>query len=284
MLKTLQITSIVAAGIAGVFFVLSAAFGLRKDTAMESYLTAPGVVEIFQKNASRSGNRGDAPLVKQAQTLSLRLNPPKPVEVVSIANVRPVFTPQFKLLGTSYCPNEPAKSTALIDDPGKGWRWVAKSDKIGYAEIVDIQDEKIVFTDNGQTHEMLTDKAQAKLQDMQARGIVQPASASGNAPGAQMADTRGAELLAVPEPSPEEQKKLAKENVEFVKQVMAQMKDPNKSEVGAEEAAQLGELGEFLKQVEADANRIDANAASAEPNSIEANAASAEPNSKENGN
>ena len=135
MIKTLRITVIVTAIVAAVFFVLSAVFGLRHDTGKEAFLANPGVTAIFKDAANEPTTEADNPLVTQAQLFALRINPPKPVEQVSTVAQKPVETPKFRLLGTSVYPDDPNRSMALIDEPGKGVHWVVPSDKIGHLTV-----------------------------------------------------------------------------------------------------------------------------------------------------
>jgi hypothetical protein len=267
MIKTLRITIIVTAILAVVFFVLSAAFGLRRDKDKEAFLAKPSATAVFKKNAAgRAGKEVESPLVKQAQTLALRINPPKPREEISREVHRPVVeVPQFRLLGTSFCPPDPNKSMALIDEPGKGVHWVMASDKINYLTIVKVEDGKIEYTDGKKTIEMAAEKPQG-VQEIN----VIPA---GNGQSA-------ASLSREPAATATEQLSPAEEmqsNVELVKQVMAEANSASgEAGITGEEANDLKGLGEFLKRLEEEQKQLeerdkkavlDDNAANAEPNS-----------------
>ncbi len=82
MIKTLRITSIVAAVLAViflVFFVFPVVFGGYSDEHLEQSLDSPGVIERFNKNVGNKAKTGQdeiSPLVQQAGAFALYLNPP----------------------------------------------------------------------------------------------------------------------------------------------------------------------------------------------------------------
>jgi len=154
MIKTLRITSVVAAILAGIFFVFPVVFGVRGDEQMEAFLGSAGVVEQFEKtrgSQTRQSQSRQSPLVKQAETFALYLNPVKPTtpntSIRSKATViarEPAVTPRFPVIGTSVCESRPEMSLALIDEPGKGLRWVRQSAKVGHLKIEQIKDGVVV--------------------------------------------------------------------------------------------------------------------------------------------
>lgn len=166
MLKTLKITGIIAAALAVLFFVFSAVFGARGDDDIENYLNSPGAVENFKKahgNKQKKARDQTSPLVKQAQKFALFLNPPvKPRRTAPVRKTGTPSTParpktvsaKFKLIGTSFYPDNPEMSLALIDEPGKGFRWVRQSGKVGHLIIQQIKDGLVVVKDNQRTFEM----------------------------------------------------------------------------------------------------------------------------------
>ena len=103
MVKTLRITSVVAAIAAVVFIVFPGVFGARSDKQISEFLSRPGVVEKFKQ---AKGSKGKAvkdkvsPLVKAAKAFALYLNPPKPPKPAkstkrSVANkTQPVVKPK----------------------------------------------------------------------------------------------------------------------------------------------------------------------------------------------
>ncbi|MCH7558287.1 MAG: hypothetical protein IIB56_12645 [Planctomycetes bacterium] len=164
MIKTLRITSVVAAVLAVIvviFFVFHVVFG--SDDRIEELLNSPGVMEKFNKtvgNKSRGGASQESPLVKQAGAFALYLNPPKP-KTPKTATGRttgitrgPAVTPKFKVIGISYYKKHPELSIALIDEPGKGLHWVRQSSKVGHLLIEQIKDGLIVVKDGQGTFEL----------------------------------------------------------------------------------------------------------------------------------
>jgi len=127
----------------GVFGLLPSGRGWH-DARVEEFLNGPSAVERFRAQGGESGERSaeEPPLVVQAKALGLLLNPPKSAERPSAPGVTakpspgaPVVRPaapsvRFKLCGTSYYPNEPQRSMALICDVGAaegGERWVGET-------------------------------------------------------------------------------------------------------------------------------------------------------------
>jgi len=167
MIKTLRITSIVAAVLAViflVFFVFPVVFGGYSDEHLEESLDSPGVIERFNKtegNKAKTGQNEISPLVQQAGAFALYLNPPKPKmprtptgSGASGVTRGPAVTPQFKVIGTSYYKGRPELSIALIDEPGKGLHWVRQSSKVGHLLIEQVKDGLIVVKDSRGTFEL----------------------------------------------------------------------------------------------------------------------------------
>lgn len=264
MIKTLRITVVVTAIVAGLFFVLSGVFGLRHDKGKEAFLATPGVTAVFKKNAAnKPATEADNPLVTQAQKLALRINPPPPKVETPVEAVKVIETPKFRLLGTSFYPDDPNRSAALIDEPGKGMHWVVVSDKVGYLTITQIADGKVVYSDGQKTMEMTAETPQKTSQIIVVvpeKEVVAPVVVP--APPAAPPAAEAAE----PSPPPTEATttpEQIRENVEFVKKLMA---DPNSVGVNAAEANELKDLGEFLKQLEKEQAQAEANQPAAEPN------------------
>jgi hypothetical protein len=109
----------------------------------------------------------------QARALALLLNPPlvaeKTAEQVPMAAARPKSfeplspvrltggTAHFKLRGTSYYPDQPGRSMALIAEPGvvEGQeRWVKEGTVLGHFVIHEIRRGMIVYRDGEQLREM----------------------------------------------------------------------------------------------------------------------------------
>jgi hypothetical protein len=270
MIKTLRITIIVTAIVAGLFFILSAMFGLRRDKDKEAFLAGPSITATIKKGTANPDTvEQEVPLIKQAQSFALRINPPKPVESVSIVVQKPIDIPKFRLLGTSYYPDEPNRSMALIDEPGKGMHWVVASDKVGYLTITQIVDGKIGYTDGQKNMEMLVEKPQTpqQISVISVNGEVVPAAAG--TPGQLTAAVPVSPQVATAEsatpapadiaPTPEQ----LKENAEFIRKLI---NDPNSVGVNPAEANELKGLGEFLKQLETEQAAAEANQPKAEAN------------------
>jgi hypothetical protein len=84
------------------------------------------------------------------------VSPPERSEL--IPPVRPASASvNFKVYGTSYYPNEPGRSMALIAEPGATngqERWVKEGTQIGHFVIHEIRRGVVVYRDGEQLHEM----------------------------------------------------------------------------------------------------------------------------------
>ncbi len=167
MIRTLRITSMVAV----VFFVLPAVFGVRGDEQIEQFLNSAGAIEKFNdaRGDRIEDSRNEAsPLVKQAEAFALYLNPPVkpslPETQVSRSRPRPrvPVAPKFKLVGTSYYPLHPEQSLALIDEPGKGLRWVKQSGEVGHLIIEKVKDGIVVVRDGQRTFEIMAERPERR--------------------------------------------------------------------------------------------------------------------------
>jgi hypothetical protein len=170
MIKTLRITSIIAVALAVVFFVFPAVFGVRSDEQLEQFLNSVGVIEKFSKAKGKESTKSESqisPLVKQAEAFALYLNPPKPKKAPPTRRTdRPSITPRppapvspkFKLIGTSYYASHPELSLALIDEVGKGLRWVRQSSKLGHLIIEQVKDGLVVVQDGKRTFELVAER------------------------------------------------------------------------------------------------------------------------------
>ena len=166
MIKTLRITTIIAAILAVGLFALPVVYGYRgaEQEKIEQFLSSPGVIEKF--NSSKGVKpviKGDQipPLVKEARVFGLYLNPPvvskpapppKPAAKLAPREVvtpdPPKSTAKFTLVGTSYYQSRPELSLAYIDEPGKGLRWVRQGAKVGHMLIEQVKDGSVVVKDN----------------------------------------------------------------------------------------------------------------------------------------
>jgi len=164
MIKTLRITSVVAAILAGVFFVFPVIYGVRNDERVDEFLKLPSVREKFENVAGNKAKPGESrvsPLVEQAEAFALYLNPLKPTipktakgaKTTSISSRLPV-TPKFKVFGTIYCAGNPELSQVLIDEPGRGRRWVRQSSNVGHLLIEQVKDGIVVVKSSEKTFEI----------------------------------------------------------------------------------------------------------------------------------
>jgi hypothetical protein len=145
-------------------------FGARGDKTIEEFLKSPGAIEQFQHTKGEKKAEGasqTSPLVKQAQAFALYLNPPPPPEPIAPSGPQPprpkVTAPKFKLVGTSFYPLHPDLSLALIDEPGKGIRWVRQLEQIGHLVIEQVKDGIVVVNDGGRTFEVAAAERPQKI-------------------------------------------------------------------------------------------------------------------------
>jgi len=168
MIKTLRITSVVAAILAGVFFVFPVVYGVRSDERVDEFLKLPSVRKKFEDVSDTKAKAGESrvsPLVEQAEAFALYLNPVKTTVQktskgstrTSIANKVSV-TPKFKVFGTIYCAGNPELSQALIDEPGRERRWVRQSGKVGHLFIEQVKDGIVVVKSSDKTFELLVEE------------------------------------------------------------------------------------------------------------------------------
>jgi hypothetical protein len=171
MLKTLRITSFIAAilalcGTAAIIFM-----GLKENPKVKTFLEGPGIVERFKDKFKDQGKKNDkiSPLVVQAKEFALRIDPPPPpkppapavkpqppVEVARVEPPKPVIpTPKVAvsvksdLLATVLCVSVPEKSLALLKTSGDKQEWFRQGEKVGHLEIKEIRDGSVVFTQDG---------------------------------------------------------------------------------------------------------------------------------------
>jgi len=166
MIKTLRITSIIAAIAATVLLILPAVYGVRSDPKIEEFIKLPGTVDKFTtaKGQNPAQNNTESPLVKEAAKWGGVLNPPPPPP----PKAPPVGTPQgpvaptppapvavkFDLVATSYYASHPERSFVLINEPGKGLYWVKQGSAVGHLTIETVKDGAIIVRDGQRTSEM----------------------------------------------------------------------------------------------------------------------------------
>ena len=284
MIRTMRITVIFAA------LVLWAVTPcLAADNNLEDLLKKPGIAEQMQANyggKTTSAAEQDTPLVKQAKTFALRINPPPPPEPVkkepaaTTAAPRPKaeITAKFKLIGTSYHLEDDTESWALIDEVGKGLHWVKQGGKVGYLLIEKVGDGSVLINDNGNKYEL---KAERQNKPDLVKSYTGTASedkpviifdmttemTSPISPAAPVVNTENAvPSEPVVQLSPEETLRQAQENIEWLKKLQ---QESGSAGMTNEEANQLGNLGELLQSLENEAERAAAEANSPEPVEVE---------------
>ncbi|HUW20455.1 MAG TPA: hypothetical protein VMW16_14255 [Sedimentisphaerales bacterium] len=160
MIKTLRITSIIAAIVGAGLLIFPAVFGFRGDEEIERFLSSPGALERFKQaegGRSRAGENQISPLVKQAEAFALYLNPPKVERAEQRGSARPaqrprevipaptISTAKFTVVATSFHESVPELSLALIDEPGSGRHWVRQSSVINHLTVEQIKDGVVVL-------------------------------------------------------------------------------------------------------------------------------------------
>jgi len=245
MIKIFRITSIIVAVLATVFVVASpVVLGSQNDKDIEEFLKSPGIVEEFKKAGGEKVRRTDgqiSPLVKQAKSFALYLDPPpKPkTKAKPTKKYKPKATPKpagpvttkFKLIGTSYYASRPDLSFALIDEPGKGFRWLRQSSSVGHLVVEEIKDGIVVIRDGQRTYDLV---AERKPRKSLVRGK-DTAPATGGKP-------------SVPETEPTVNKGAMLENIiERIESTVAS--DSTDSQGGAEESDAT--MQELLSAIEA---------------------------------
>lgn len=327
MIKTLRITSVIAviaAILATAFFLFPAVFAVGNDEEMEQFLHSPGAIKKFKLNMTNGdkakGSKSQIPpLVKQAKAFALYLNPPpkpKPRRTARktahkrTAATRPAkVSAKFKLIGTSYYASHPDLSLALIDEPGKGLRWVRQSGQVGHLVIEQVKDGLVVVKDGKRTFEepvverpkeknllktknLSPDRAESKptpvAADRKALAKREPGKKPGRKARASIPTTRA------PQRSPKEvalMEKLVAElktaqkgskpdkiglgpgdsDEENAALIEKYLSDLEAMRVGAEEARKLDRLGKKLKGARQGANRAKTRGDKIEPSSREPN-------------
>jgi hypothetical protein len=293
MIKTLRITSFVAAILAGIFFVFPVVYGVRSDERVDEFLKLPSIREKFENVADNKAKAGESPvppLVEQAEAFALYLNPLKPpVEKASIgpkttniASKLPV-TPKFKVFATSYCAGYPELSQALIDEPGRDRRWVRQSSKVGHLLIEQVKDGVIVVKSSDNTFEIpVEEKPETNLLNKGSPVSTQTGSQSRARSSLPYSGRTAAGVSRAINTPPQLQRNEDKD--QKMGELVNRLKDLQKSSksdkttseldseertarieeliskfkstrVGAEEAKKLGNLGEELKGIDKDPNQ-----------------------------
>ncbi len=170
MVKTLRITSIVAALLAIAVFAFPVIYGVKTDENIQKFLNSPGILEKFK---AISGNRVQTttpqvnPLVQQSQAYALIINPPAPpapsgggtvIPGKTTVQILPPSTVQFTVESTSFCETNPALSLALINEPGKGTYWVRQAGTVNHQLIEQIKDGVVIVNNGRESVEIKIDE------------------------------------------------------------------------------------------------------------------------------
>jgi len=278
MIKTLRITSVVAAILAVILFIFPVVFGGRSDERIEGFLNSPSVTEKFNMvmgNQTKTSESRSSPLVLQAMAFASYLNP-KPKETSAFRDTGgatslslPV-TPKFRVVATTYCQAQPELSLALIDEPGKGLHWVRQSSKVGHLVIEQVRDSIVVVKGGKGTFELMVEE-RPEMSLLEGRTHA-PKKAGGQTSakstlttsgrtGARITRTRSSPPPRQPRTekngrleelanrlkgaSPEERDAMLEKYISNVKSLR----------VSEEEAKKLGVLGKQLKNILEDPNR-----------------------------
>lgn len=173
MLKALRIASISAVICAVAAVVSVAMLGFKGDPEIEAFLAQEGVVEQFRKKSQSLPAKADnavSPLEQVAKSFALRLDPPPPppppapveppkpptVKAPSAqppklpANKQPTLSAKFTLVATARCPENPAKSMALLQNAQNEYKWYRQGEEIGHLVLQEVRDGSIVLYQNGQ--------------------------------------------------------------------------------------------------------------------------------------
>jgi hypothetical protein len=181
MVRLLQVLGVSAILGAGGVLALTVPLWLQKDSASDEIQNRPSAIEQFriEVQGRQSLDKRTSPLIAEAEAFSRHLNPPKSAEkpaapaerlprfarndmVSSALPVRPAApSPCFKLRGTSYYPNRPGKSMALIAELGSSEgseRWVKEGTQVGHFVIEEIRRGVIVYRDGNNVREMAVER------------------------------------------------------------------------------------------------------------------------------
>ena len=176
MIKTLRITTIIAAFLAVGLLAFPVVYGNWGDEEIEKFLKSPGAIEKFNKAKGAKVKTGNqvSPLVKQATLFALiidpppripdtkRARPPQVVRKVTSIPEPPRQSVKFKLIGTSYYASRPELSLAYIDEPGKGLHWVRQGSKVAHLLIEEVQDGSVVVKDRETTVTLAAERTPKK--------------------------------------------------------------------------------------------------------------------------
>jgi hypothetical protein len=196
MIKTLRITSVVAAVLAGVLFVFVVFIGVRSDPEAEQFLNSPGVIELFKKARNKrvgAGTSQSSPLANQAQAFARYLKPEVTAPVAAPGPQRSIPRPlgpvsaKFPLLATVVHESNPELSIALINEPGSGPRWVRQGSEVMHLIIEQVKEGLIVCRDGQKTSEISVEPRPTQ------QSLLQGESSASTRPSVQMSTVADAQ-------------------------------------------------------------------------------------------
>ncbi len=248
MIKTLKITTIIAAVAAVLLLILPVVYGGREDAEVKEFLNSPGAVASFKQARSKQAGRGVdkvSPLVKQAEAFGNYLDPPAPVSRKEPQQRRPTppsrseprppapVAVKFDLIGTSFYASHPNLSLVLINEPGAGLRWLRQGNSVGHLVIEQVKDGAVVVRDGQRTFEMSVMKEQ------------RPSLVKGDSPQSQPARS--------PRPAPTSAGKTTTGRTRTARssrRITRPEPEPVAEPIGDEEKAAIDELIEQLRKTE----------------------------------
>lgn len=174
MMRIAQIFCVLICLLTGAVLALCVHDLERVDPEVQRICEQPSIQQKFEELRSQQDTLTDkeSPLVVQAQAFAAYLKGPvvqeekevvvaerKPLgNITQAPKIRIVPTAKFKLEGTSYYPNQPDRSIALIQTPGSNDdnpRWVKEGERLGHFVIHKIRRGVVVYRDeNEQLHEI----------------------------------------------------------------------------------------------------------------------------------
>ena len=289
MINVLRIISLVAAILTVVFFVFPFIYGTNNDEHVKEFLETPEIRAKFENAAdSRIQKNKDrtSPLVQQAQAFASFLNPkPEQKRASTISRGSKVIdklpvTPKFTLRCTSYCPEDPNMSLALIDEPGKGRHWVKPSSKVGHLLVEKIKDGLIVVNGGQESFELKIDESSVKesavsrntgsknrfkpttpLSGKSSPSYKRPSTTVTKTTNADQDKDREARAIALIEKlrnlkqNTLSDKNAGEESKEKAAKIEKLFSQYQSTLISPEEAKKLGNLGKTLKDAESDPNR-----------------------------
>lgn len=150
-------------------FVRCVALWVCPDAELDRIRDQPDIVTVFRARLESHGESTEeqtSPLVAQAQKLALYLDPPATRAAEQAPRlpageslvVHPAAASlKFVLHGTSYCPEQPGRSMALVSEPGSSeadGRWVKEGNQLGHFVVHEIRKEMVVIRSGDDLHEL----------------------------------------------------------------------------------------------------------------------------------